>query len=281
MSESAPPGWYPDASAPGYERWWDGATWSHVTRPADAPAAPSPVDPSAQAPGYGQSAYPQAPGYGQSAYPPAPGYGQAPGYPPAPGYQAYPGQPYGAYPSAPGMDPASVYFLAKRTPDGVALADQGMRLLARLIDYVVLSIVIAPLTWGWLTDYFSALNDYSLRAEETGESDPFGLLSQPGVTADLFKISVVSLLVTFFFEIGFNRFLGGTPGKLACGLRVREYDRPGKPSWGGCVLRWLVGQGAPAIIGLFWLLDVLWCTWDPKRQCLHDKAGSTVVVKAR
>jgi uncharacterized RDD family membrane protein YckC len=31
---SAPPGWYPDASQPGHERWWDGGQWSHVTRPA-------------------------------------------------------------------------------------------------------------------------------------------------------------------------------------------------------------------------------------------------------
>ena len=31
---SAPPGWYPDASQPGLERWWDGGAWSEVTRPA-------------------------------------------------------------------------------------------------------------------------------------------------------------------------------------------------------------------------------------------------------
>ncbi|MFK4273751.1 RDD family protein, partial [Streptomyces milbemycinicus] len=32
---------------------------------------------------------------------------------------------------------------------------------------------------------------------------------------------------------------------------------------------------------LFWLINVLWCTWDrPYRQCLHDKAAKTVVVSA-
>jgi uncharacterized RDD family membrane protein YckC len=30
---------------------------------------------------------------------------------------------------------------------------------------------------------------------------------------------------------------------------------------------------------LFDLLNELWLTWDPRRQCLHDKAAHTVVIK--
>jgi hypothetical protein len=30
---------------------------------------------------------------------------------------------------------------------------------------------------------------------------------------------------------------------------------------------------------IFWLINVLWCTWDdPYHQCIHDKAAKTVVV---
>src|SRR3954447_11012547 len=36
---AVPPGWYADASKPGFERWWDGGSWSEVTRPTPLPTA--------------------------------------------------------------------------------------------------------------------------------------------------------------------------------------------------------------------------------------------------
>lgn len=57
-----PSGWYPDPAGSGDERYWDGGTWSQVTRPVGGvyaqPVPPQQVAPQARAPQY-QQRYPQ------------------------------------------------------------------------------------------------------------------------------------------------------------------------------------------------------------------------------
>ncbi len=44
MTQLPPPGWYPDARDPSWQRWWDGRTWTETVRQADVvTAAPVPV----------------------------------------------------------------------------------------------------------------------------------------------------------------------------------------------------------------------------------------------
>ena len=42
MSDTAPPGWYPDPTAPGTQRYWDGQAWTDHHAPLAGPAATPP-----------------------------------------------------------------------------------------------------------------------------------------------------------------------------------------------------------------------------------------------
>lgn len=39
MTNTAPPGWYPDQTSPGSLRYWDGVSWTEHAAPATAPPA--------------------------------------------------------------------------------------------------------------------------------------------------------------------------------------------------------------------------------------------------
>lgn len=74
---------------------------------------------------------------------------------------------------------------------------------------------------------------------------------------------------------------GQTIGKQAVGIRVRHES--GEPmTFSKAALREIVGKSLLSAVtcGIYGLIDSLWCLWDKRRQCLHDKIGSTVVTPA-
>ncbi|MFP3992116.1 RDD family protein [Streptomyces sp. E11-3] len=185
------------------------------------------------------AAPPQQPGYPQS--PPPPGYPQSP--PPGYGYpypNAYP------YPHQP--------FTAGPPPH--LLANQGLRLVARLIDVVilVLAIFITSMTTAALVD--------------ATQSHPLAVILGASLSLGTFA----------FYEPVQNWKWGGTVGKRICNLRVARLADGQNLSFGQAVGRaWIVlPMGFVPFLGL---ANILWCTWDkPNQQCLHDKVVSSVVV---
>lgn len=176
-----------------------------------------------------------------------------PGGPPA-GGSPYGGTPYGGQYGA--ADP-----LAGMPP----LANRGRRLVARIIDFIIVAVpvaVIMNVLVGWV-DYTSTSSD------------------QNGKQA---TVSGVTLLVYFLYEGLMLTTRGQTVGKMAMKIRVAMLANgavpAGPPGWIRAAV-YSVPEIVPCCGFVFWLINVLWCTWDkPYQQCLHDKAAKTVVVSA-
>lgn len=262
---SQQPGWYDDPQDDQNLRYWDGVQWSQHTSPKRMPG----LDEAGRA---GQTGAQQGAGTGD---PSAQGWG---------GQQQgrWDGQQQGQWSSPmPGVDDRWQSPQNRdTTPDGQPLAGWGRRLLARIVDGLLLSLVtglvLLPLVAPTL------LQDYT---EWITTVDPSSGFEVPeGLAADLLRVSIASLVVGLAYEILMLRFVGATVGKLATGLRVRLRETPGPLPWGTAAVRGLVWQGPSAINGfgqIFMLLNGLWPLWDAKRQALHDKAARTNVVRSR
>lgn len=193
--------------------------------------------------------------YGRT--PPPPGGGGPYGNPPPPGgYGDEKGgspydNPYGDQTGA--ADP-----LAGMPP----LASRGKRLLARIIDGLIISIPVG-LVMGLVLGFGS------YNSTDTG-----GSYGQQGIYA----------LVYLVYEGIMLTRSGQTVGKKLMKIRVAVLSNGAVPRGSTGWLRAAVYNVPPLVpcIGfLFWLVNVLFCTWDkPYQQCLHDKAVKTVVVAA-
>ncbi|HEY5822107.1 MAG TPA: RDD family protein [Propionibacteriaceae bacterium] len=252
---AAPGGWYPDPVDLGQERYWDGWQWSRNTRPREA-TLPTPQRPFGTEP---QNPYATPPGQPSS----------QPGYAPAAG---------------------SARNQAAATADGVPLASWWWRLLATIVDNILVGIVTTALSFPLYRPMIAALSTYfseTVEAARTGGTPPVtpsttDLLS----TGNQFLLVLVTLGVGLAYHLMFLRWRAATPGKLLCGLRVVPLDQgraTGQLPWNTVVVRasiWVL-PNANAVLGIFQLIDGLFPLWQPKRQALHDIAARTQVVRLR
>jgi uncharacterized RDD family membrane protein YckC len=216
-------------------------------------------------PGYAQPGYAQ-PGYGQQ------GYGQQPGYAqpyPSP-YQPYPGT---GYQYGPGKDPT--------------LAEWWQRLLGRIIDWIIVGVISSPLWIPAFSTYISKLRSIS---NQYG-----GNLNTPAAQTAinhagahlfgrLFLAGLGAALLMFAYDWVQHGLWGRTIGKRALGTKVvsaSDRSKVGGGAAGGRAAVFALPPVVPFVGGLFALINELWLTWDRQRQCLHDKAAKTVVIKAR
>ncbi|MYT30623.1 MULTISPECIES: RDD family protein [unclassified Streptomyces] len=229
-------------------------------RPPQPPAGGTP-DPGAPRNGSPHGAGPNegtgAPPPGGAPPPPPPGAGPPPSY----GGGPHGGGPYGGPPA--GGPYGSGEYGADPLAGMPPLANRGKRLLARIIDAIIIGVpvtLIMNAIVGWV-DYFST------SSVETSKQA---------------TVSGVAMLVYLIYEGVMLTTRGQTVGKMAMRIRVAMLADGSIPTpqagWTRAAV-YTLPEIVPCCGFIFWLVNVLWCTWDkPYQQCLHDKAARTVVV---
>jgi uncharacterized RDD family membrane protein YckC len=159
-------------------------------------------------------------------------------------------------------------------PDGRPLADQGRRLVARMLDSVIAFVAL----YGGLM-----LIGLFLRVITLAIGADIGAVDSDTVGA-LFGIVFIGVLLgaVYVYEVEIPlRWNGQTPGKRIMKIAIAPLE-PGVPLRRGqlthrMLMTQLFNLLSQCLIGI---IDWLWCTWDkPYRQCLHDKGPKTVVVR--
>ncbi|OIV37430.1 hypothetical protein BIV57_11115 [Mangrovactinospora gilvigrisea] len=152
------------------------------------------------------------------------------------------------------------------------LAGFGRRLGARAVDFVLVFLVVGQLITGLIWGFHTSSVDPASHAPK----------------AQLLAAALIQVGLAVVYETAMFAKWGQTLGKMLFDVRIARRDREAEiPGVGVALLRACVYYVpyllAAGLIGIaFWLLNGLWQTWDkPYRQCLHDKAARTVVVRAR
>jgi uncharacterized RDD family membrane protein YckC len=144
------------------------------------------------------------------------------------------------------------------------LASPWIRLAARVLDAIIVAIPAYGLAWtfaGAPVEFNSDFTEYEYNW-----------------TSLAIIVAVTALYETFF--IGWR---GQTPGKIACGIKVVMSGDRSRPDYIVAFVRW-AGTSLPGLIpyigSLIQIASIVLVFADKRRQMIHDKLASTMVVKA-
>jgi uncharacterized RDD family membrane protein YckC len=255
---STAPGWYPDPHVPHQMRWWDGQSWTDDTYERTLPLDSGLGKPGAAS---GRNAGTAGRDAGGSS-----------------GRRADPASGTSARPR-----PAAV----STTEDGVPLSGWGWRALARVIDGIVVNTVALAVAFPVTAEVLGLLRDQftqGLQSASAGAAASSAGVTDPRLVRAAGIISLVELVVSLVYELGFLLWRQATPGKLLLGLRVRPWAAGARLTPTVVARRWLASEGAstlPSVGYMYYLVDVMWPLLDPRRQALHDKFAGTCVVRPR
>ena len=145
------------------------------------------------------------------------------------------------------------------------LADSGKRVLARIIDMIIVGIVVWLLSWAF------GFSQYTLNTDKMKFADSFGR-------------EVVAAVLYIAYDTVMMSKSGQTFGKQLLNLRVANLDNGATPSAQTSLMRaavlWIPFAFCCACV--WTAIAGGWSFFDkPYKQGLHDKAAKTVVVSTR
>jgi uncharacterized RDD family membrane protein YckC len=196
---------------------------------------------------------------------------------PAPSVSPEPQQPPGAWqqpPDAPGPAPETQQPpVAWQQPSdapgpapGVEFAGHGSRLVAYLLDGLLISVVTIVIAILAGAVFIGGLT-----------IDPGGTtasVSGPAVASAVIAVLVIFLVTLVYFPFFWARG-GQTPGMTPFRLRVVRDRDGGRVGWGTAWLR-LLGLW---VAGAVFYLGFIWIFIDGRRRGWHDLIAGTVVIK--
>jgi uncharacterized RDD family membrane protein YckC len=148
---------------------------------------------------------------------------------------------------------------------GISFAGHGARLVAYIIDTIILTVIWVALLIAFGGAIFDGLD----------MSDPENPILDPSVISASVGLTGAILLVTLIYFPLFWATGGQTPGMRPFGIRVVRDRDGGRIGWGAAILR-MIGfwiGGAAFYIGYIWVFI------DGRRRAWHDLIAGTVVIR--
>ena len=150
----------------------------------------------------------------------------------------------------------------------------GRRVIAFIIDYVLLAAAFAGVFYGLATHSAHAVHLSGTHVVATFGSDRYYIQGD-----DTTRFYAIELAIALLYAGVIQGVTGGTIGKLICGIRVMREDGR-RPGLGRGVLRWilLIVDDFPYFIPM--LTGFIVALSNDRRRRVGDMAAGTFVVRA-
>ena len=170
--------------------------------------------------------------------------------------------------------PGSPSLPASAAQSNIGYAGFWLRLVAAIIDGIVISIPLMPVFFLVFIDMFRHAQDFQ------GRQDPAGILTiiGPKIGLILFVTAIASWLYWALCE---SSAWQATLGKKALGIIVTDLEGR-RISFGRASGRFWAGRGAgsiPYLGGTYFLVDCICVGFTEKKQAIHDMIASCLVLR--